>query len=82
MLYIFFYFLEKLFVFTISTHRHQRLTEALTFIIDSSLSLKRVTSTRWSCRTDATKVLKHDYQQIKDILKQIDDDIEEKGCAL
>ena len=50
-----------------------------TFIIDSSLTLKRVTPTRWSCRADATKALKHDYQQIKDVLKQIDDDIEEKG---
>ena len=27
----------------------------------------------WSCRADATKALKHDYQQIKDVLKQIDE---------
>ena len=53
-----------------------------TFIIDSSLTLKRVTPTRWSCRADAKKALKHDYQQIKYVLKQIDDDIEEKECAL
>ena len=50
-----------------------------TFIIDSSLTLKRVTTTRWSCRADATKAVKHDYQQFKDVLKQNDDDIEEKG---
>ena len=77
----FFDFLEKLFVFfTISTHRHQLLTEVLKHN-DSSLTLKRVTTTRWSCRADATKALKHDYQQIKDILKQIADDTEEKGCV-
>ena len=77
----FFAFLEKLFdFFTISTHRHQLLTEALKHN-DSSLTLKRVTTTRWSCRADATKALKHDYQQIKDVLKQVADDIEEKGCV-
>ncbi|CAM1330906.1 Uncharacterised protein r2_g3995 [Pycnogonum litorale] len=77
----FFDFLEKLFVFfTISTHRHQLLTEALKHN-DSSLTLKRVTTTHWSCRADTTKALKHDYQQIEDVLKQIADDIEEKGCV-
>lgn len=77
----FFDFLEKLFVFfTVSTHRHQLLTEALKNN-DSALTLKHVTTTRWSCRADATKALKHDYQQIKDVLKQIADDFEEKGCV-
>ena len=52
-----------------------------TLIIDSSLTLKRVTTTRWPSRADTTKALKHDYRQIKDVLKQIDDDIEEKGCV-
>ena len=32
-------------------------------------------------RADATKTLKNDYQQIKDVLKQIADDTEEKGCV-
>ncbi|XP_037797211.1 uncharacterized protein LOC119592460 [Penaeus monodon] len=76
----FFDFLEKLFVFfTISTHRHQLLTEALNYD-DSSLTLKHVTTTRWSCKADATKALKNDYQQIKDVLTKITDDTEEKGC--
>ncbi|XP_066965439.1 uncharacterized protein [Macrobrachium rosenbergii] len=77
----FFDFLEKLFVFfTISPHRYQLLGEALKNN-DSSLPLKRVPTTRWSCRADATKALKHDYEQIKGILKHIVDDIEEKRCV-
>lgn len=77
----FFDFLEKLFVFfTISTHRYQLLDEALKKS-DSSLTLKRVTTTRWSCRADATKALKHNYEQIKEVLKHIVDDIEEKKCV-
>ncbi|XP_066965691.1 uncharacterized protein [Macrobrachium rosenbergii] len=77
----FFDFLEKLFVFfTISTHRYQLLDEALKNN-DSSLTLKRVTTMRWSCRADATKALKHDYEQIKEVLKHIVDDIEEKRCV-
>ena len=43
------------------------------------MTLKHVTTTCWSCRADATKALKHDYQQIKDVQKQIDDDIKENG---
>ena len=64
-------FLEKLFVFfTISTDRHQLLAEALKRN-ESLLSLKRFTTTRWSCGTEATKALKYDYQQIKDVLKKL-----------
>ena len=77
----YFDFVEKLFnFFTMSTHRHQLLTEALRH--DSSLlTLKRVTTTRWSCRADATKALKHGYQHIKDVLARIVDDNQEKGCV-
>jgi len=51
-------FLKKLYVFfTNSTHRDQVLTDALK-ASDASLTLKRVTTTRWSCRADATKALK------------------------
>lgn len=76
----FFYFLEKLYVFfTNSTHRWQVLTDALK-ASDASLTLKRVTTTRWSCRADATKALKLGYHQIMSALEQISDDIEEKAC--
>ncbi|XP_068250723.1 uncharacterized protein [Palaemon carinicauda] len=75
----FFDFLEKLFVFfIISTHWYQLLDEALKKG-DSSLTLKRVTTTRWSCRADATRALKPNYEQIKEVLKHIVDDIEEKS---
>lgn len=77
----FFDFVEKLYVFfTISTHRHQILMELLKHG-DSSLTLKRVTTTRWSCRADALKALKENYHQIQEALKQIADDLEEKMCV-
>ena len=49
---------------------------------DSSLILKRITTIRWSCRAGATRAFKNDYEQIKDALKQIADDTEEKSCVL
>lgn len=77
----FFDFVEKLFVFfTVSTLRHQLLTEALKNN-ESALTMKRVTTTRWSCRADATKALKNGYKQIKYVLNQISDDTEEKACV-
>jgi len=77
----FFDFLEKLYAFfTNSTRRHQILTDALEDS-DASLTLKRVTTIRWSCRADATKALKQGYHQIKSALEQISDDVEEKACV-
>lgn len=77
----FFDFLEKLYVFfTNSTHRYQVLTDALK-AADVALTVKRVTTTRWSCRADATKALKLGYHQIKTALEQISDDVEEKACV-
>ncbi|XP_068234152.1 uncharacterized protein [Palaemon carinicauda] len=48
---------------------------------DSSLTFKRVTTTRWSNKSDVTKTLKQDYEQIKEVLKHIVDDIKEKRCV-
>ena len=59
-----------------STHRYQILTEALK-TADVSLTVKRVTTTRWSCRADATKALKHCYLQVKNRLEKICNDTEE-----
>jgi hypothetical protein len=46
---------------------------------DVSLSVKRITTTRWSCRADATKALRHGYQQIKNALEKICNNDEEKA---
>jgi len=43
--------------------------------------VKRVTTTRWSCRAEATKALKLRYHQIKNALEQISGDVEEKACV-
>ena len=41
--------------------------------------MKRVTTTRWSCRADATKALKHCYLHVKNGLEKICNDTEEKA---
>ena len=35
---------------------------------------KRISSTRWSCRADATKALVNGYSQIRDVLHKIVND--------
>ena len=74
----FFDFLEKLFIFfTASTCRYQHLSEALGDY-DNRFSIKRVTTTRWSCRADSTKALISDYMELCDVLESIIDDHDEK----
>ena len=41
--------------------------------------MKRVTTSRWSCRADATKALKHCYLQVKNGEEKICNDAEEKA---
>lgn len=79
----FFDFLEELYVFfTISTQRYDLLTERLKSSHSSEnrsrvLVPKRVTTTRWSCRSDACKALESSYQQIKDTLATISNDTDQ-----
>lgn len=76
----FFDFLEQLYVFfTVSTNRYELLVVAL-----NSENTKtrvhvpqRVNTTRWSCRSDATKALMLGYKQFKSALMEIADDIEQ-----
>lgn len=68
----FFGALEEIYVFfTASTHRYEVLTQL-------SVSVpKRINTTRWSCRADATKALSQGYLQFIEALDQITDDIDE-----
>lgn len=76
----FFDFLEKLYTFfTNSTHRHKMITDVLASA-NVLLTLKHVTTTRWSCRADATKAMKLGYHQIRSALEQIKNESEEKAC--
>lgn len=85
----FFDFLEELFVFfTSSTSRYKTLTDCLQKAKSRSekrenpfLVPKRTTTTRWSCRADATKALLHGYTEIQNTLFGISDDKEEPGKA-
>ena len=78
----FFDFIEKLFVFfTSSRHRHQILPEKLNAATSAALIVKRVSTTRWSCRANATKALKLDYQPIGSALEEISINAEEKACV-
>ena len=73
----FFDFLECLYVFfTASTHRYEILTNALrsTDRPGPVCIPKRVTTTRWSCRADATKALVQGYHEIRAALADIVDD--------
>ncbi|XP_031345831.1 zinc finger MYM-type protein 1-like [Photinus pyralis] len=84
----FFDFLEELYVFfTGSTHRYNILVDSLKSVSDGFgektesrhsriIIPKRVTTTRWACRSDACEALVKGYDQIKNALTQITDDAE------
>ena len=75
----FFYFVEKLFVFfSASTKRTELLNNS-----EAKQSLKRTSTTRWSCRADATKALIKDYKPLQIALEKLSTDTQEKGetCA-
>ena len=76
----FFDFLEKIYVFfTVSTYRYNLLMECLKSCQSSNRVIvpKRVDTTRWSCRVDASKALVRGYEQFKDALAKISDDTEQ-----
>ena len=71
----FFYFVEKLFVFfSASTKRTELLNNS-----EAKLSLKRISTTMWSCRADATKALIKDYKSLQIALDKLSTDTQEKG---
>lgn len=76
----FFDFLEQLYVFfTASTKRYELLVKALS-LENTKTRIhvpQRVNTTRWSCRSDATKALILGYKQLKSTLIQIADDFEQ-----
>ena len=75
----FFSFLEKLYVFfTVSTNRFKILTDKLCSANNSVLVPKRVTTTRWSCRADASKALEQGYASFKEALMEIVGNQDEK----
>ncbi|XP_065651119.1 52 kDa repressor of the inhibitor of the protein kinase-like [Hydra vulgaris] len=73
-------FLEQLYVFfTASTKRYELLVKALS-LENSKTRIhvpQRVNTTRWSCKSDATKALILGYKQFKSTLTQIADDFEQ-----
>lgn len=78
----FFAFLEELYVyFTASTNRYKVLTDCLKKAdADKPILVpKRTTTTRWSCRADATKALLRGYREIKNALFEISQDKEDSG---
>lgn len=78
----FFDFLEELFVFfTASSNKFKILTESLNRADSEKciLVLKRISTTRWSCRADATKALLGGYKEIKKALFDISENKEESA---
>jgi hypothetical protein len=76
----FFDFLEQLYVFfTASTKRYELMVIALS-LENTKTRIhvpQRVNTTRWSCRSDATKALMLGYKQFKSTLIKIADDLEQ-----
>ncbi|KAF0693319.1 zinc finger MYM-type protein 1-like, partial [Aphis craccivora] len=76
----FFNFLEAIYTFfTASTHRYDELKKNLQST-DKTVRIqipKRISTTRWSCRSDATKALFHGYSQIKSTLDSISNNLNE-----
>jgi len=75
----FFDFLQQLYVFfTASTERYELLVKALTLEnTKTRIHVPQRVTTRWSCRSDATKALILGYKQFKNTQIQIADDFEQ-----
>ena len=82
---MFFDFLEKLYTFfTSSTNRYEILQDALHSLKSEQSHQsqpptlpKRVTTTHWSCRADATKALDNGYSAFVDVLQKLAEDQQE-----
>ena len=68
----FFDILECVF-FTASTHRYEVLSNALKSADRSVRVPKRINTTRWSCRADASKAFVQGYPEIKNALAEFAD---------
>ncbi|XP_075033815.1 zinc finger MYM-type protein 1-like [Mixophyes fleayi] len=67
----FFHFLECLYTFfSSSTHQWEILTKHLCKA-SGHLSIKRLSSTRWSARADATNALRRGYRHVGDALNEL-----------
>ena len=79
----FFDFLEAIYVyFTASTHRYEILTDSLKTVKSGPVSVpKRVSTTRWSCRSEAVKALVQGYHPIREALAKITRDENEMSKA-
>lgn len=74
----FFSFLEDLYVFfTASTRRYEILTTCLSRSGGQTCVPKRISTTRWSCRANATKALTLGYREIDNALISIANNSEE-----
>ena len=59
--------------FTASTHRYEVLSNALKSADRSVCVPKRINTTRWSCRADASEAFVQGYPEIKNALAEFDD---------
>nr|XP_047141248.1 uncharacterized protein LOC124816200 [Hydra vulgaris] len=76
----FFDFLEQLYVFFTASTKHYKLLVKALSLENTKTRIhvpQRVNTTRWSCRSDATKALILGYNQFKSTLIQIADDFEQ-----
>ncbi|KAG8295731.1 hypothetical protein J6590_073444 [Homalodisca vitripennis] len=74
-------FLEDIFLyFTVSTNRYQTLTVCLKrAATEKNVLAPKKTTTLWSRRADATKALLQVYQEIKQTLVKLSEDLEDSG---
>lgn len=77
-------FVQKVFTFSsASTHRCKLLTRKLEMCKDKqSISLKRVSDTRWSARADVILAIKLGFAHIKEALNEICNAEEEKQVTI
>ena len=81
----FFDFLKAIYVFfTAFTHRYEILTDSLKTVESGRVTVpKKVSTTRWSCRSDAVNALVQGYNPIREALAKIARDENEmsKACS-
>ena len=66
--------------FAASTHRYEVLSNAIKSADRSVCVPKRINTTRWSCRADASKAFVQGYPEIKNALAEFADNPNDERC--
>jgi hypothetical protein len=78
----YFMFIQNLFTFFSSSTSRWKILNRKLELSEHSVSVKRISDTRWSARADAVLAVKQGYNSIKEALNEICDSKEEKKATV